>query len=181
MGRKTYTSVVESDEDGVSERFLQVEGTELTGGAIPPAVPVDGYLWYNAGDGIPYIYDGIRSKWLSLTSVCIELCRQGSIKNGKYANKGSVTGDSSGVVLPRNATLVGMTIRTRGATALFSFSYEVDLVNKWSGNISATGEYSNDSLNTDLDAGEMGMIYFSGSDDQKDAVCHLFYRWRYSA
>ena len=161
MAQKIYIKIIEEDEDGAIKRPLEIEGL--------------------IEDGITYNYDGTRLKWLSVAPVCVELYRQGSIKNGKYANKGLVaSSETSGVVLPKNATLVGMTIRTRNATATFSFSYEIDNVNQWSDVISATGNYSNNSLNTDLDAGEMGMIYFSGPDDQKDAVCHLFYRWRYT-
>jgi len=150
-------------------------------GATPPVSPSDGDGWYNTGDNILYVYDGSRSKWLSSSDVVVTLARNGLINNGTYAYSGLVKNSScAGATFPRDATLCGMYIKTRNATATFAFSYEINLSNEWSDTISSAGEYSDDTLDTDLDEGDRANIYFSGSDTQRDAVCHLVFRWRYT-
>lgn len=160
--------------DASSGNFAPIELTEQT--AAPSADLAAGQLSYINNQ--LYVYDGDRSKWLSVN----ELHYQWSDRNskGKYLPVGSSLDAGMGYRVPMNATVCKVSVwssnstsrslelRKNGtATALKTFSL-------------AAGVYTSTNDDIDLTANDVLQVYVSGASGPpvKDVIVSVYVRWR---
>ncbi len=91
--------------DATSGTYAPIELTQQA--ALPTSGLAAGQMAVK--DGILCVYDGSRSKWLSVQRIFLAFGRKGNTKN-QYLNyaAGNLASNNSGYRIPRNATIVSM-------------------------------------------------------------------------
>lgn len=147
--------------------------------STPPDNPINGRGWYNIVDNILYIWDSTRSKWLSASRQILTLTRNNTWDDN-YLRPGMITDvNVSGVMLSKNATLVGMIIRARDGNFSKGASIEIDFNLVLDFTINSL-QYINNDLNIDLNAGQILYLYsWSTGASLQDVIANLEFAWRY--
>lgn len=152
---------------------------ELTEKSILPSTDLSaGQL--TVRNGILYIYDGIRSKWLSTSRMFIVFGRKGKTKN-QYLNiySGDVPSNLSGIIIPKNATIISLAgVFENSDTGTFEIKKNDS--SSIISSLSLTSQIKNydNSINVDLDAGDVIQGYFSSNNKCESPNILLEIAWR---
>lgn len=152
-----------------------ITATNQGGGEVRIAVPdtqVDG--------GLLWVYDGSRSKWLSVDRFKPSAAEKGRVRNKYLRVYDSQVMNLSGWRLPRDATLVGITAQTRD---VYTWNLRVRK-NKSDTNIASlvmTAEEGNHSTSLDIDLDEGDRLHFyadTPSGAIRDPLVWVEIAWR---
>lgn len=131
-------------------------------------------------DGILFVYDGSRSKWLSTTRTFIVFGRKGKTKD-QYLNiySGYIPSNLSGMILSKNATIVSMAgVFELSSTGTFEIRKNDDPSTITSLSLNSQIKKLENSTDVDLDAGDVIQGYFSSDTRCKTPVIVLEVAWR---
>jgi|GEM_PF-3208702 len=135
--------------------------------------------FFVGNDGVLYVYDGVRSKWLSVDSGWIGGGRNNANQGVGYlrAFNGNTMSASVGYVMPRNGTIVAMSVaRTDTDSVTWQVHANGAYLTGATITTSAVRDYV-DSLNVDFSAGQTLAIYQSSGTSGYPNVT-VWYRWR---
>ncbi|HBL99004.1 TPA: hypothetical protein DDZ86_05175 [Candidatus Dependentiae bacterium] len=109
--RKVYAPVGEFDALTANDSLnlpvaSQAPTTQLSNGQI---VVINGQ---------PYLYDGVRGKWLTISRQMVWAARDGAVTNAYLNTFDGISTRSTGYTLPADATITGMTVASNGNTWL---------------------------------------------------------------
>jgi hypothetical protein len=138
--------------------------------SLPTALLQDGQLaTYN---GMLYVYDSTRSKWLSVHRDVLVFGRRRNVRN-QFLNfgVGNLASNNSGYRIPRNATIVAMTgqLDANGSCDMRVRRNDT-AVNIATLNITSANGASDVSTNIDINANDYLQSYLSASSSVNDPV-----------
>lgn len=131
-------------------------------------------------NGIVFIYDGTRSKWLSITRMFLVFGKSGNTKNQYlYFYAGSLPSNNSGLRLSRSATIVSLSGQFDGVdTGTFEIRKNDGVFGITSLTVtSAIGNHDN-TINIDLNEGDYLQSYFSSNEKIQDPMIIVEIAWR---
>lgn len=135
-----------------------------TAGTTPPASPVNGETWF--GNGVVWVYDSTRSKWLSIDRVGLEFGAQRS--NGTYLNASGGNTSGYGGIL-RDGTIIG--VMARAAAGHLTKTFEIRANGVMISTFSlVAGVYRNAVLNVDFNSGDWLGVWSSTAGLRVDMV-----------
>ena len=146
--------------------------------ALPTTGLQDGQIAVK--DGILYIYDAVRGKWLSVQREILIFGRRRRVRN-QYLNfaVGNLSSNNSGYRLPRNATIVAMTAQLdNDGTCDVHVRRNDTATNIATLNITSTSGVINTSINVDVNANDFLQSYLSASSSVEDPVFMIEIAWR---
>jgi hypothetical protein len=123
-------------------------------------------------DGIMYIYDSTRTKWLSVQREVLIFGRRKRVKN-QYLNfaVGNLSSNNSGYRIPRNATITAMTGQLDASgTCNIHVRRNDTATNITSLSISSSNGNVDISTNVDINANDFLQCYLSASNRVEDPV-----------
>lgn len=145
-----------------------------------PLTGSDGDLYFNSALHLLMYYDGAKGKWLSVEEVRFVWGGSGNINTGAYfSSQGVAMSSTSGLYLPRNATIVGFDYsRTDTDAATFEMVESGVAVVGGSVASSAVGGY-NLALNANVTAGGvLAVRNQTGGNTVSNARGAVYLRWR---
>jgi hypothetical protein len=156
--------------DATSGTYAPLELTQQA--AAPSSGLAAGQLTVVGGQ--LYVYDGTRTKWLSVTNIQYQFA-DNSCK-GKYMPIGTVNNANTGYKMLFNGTLVGVTVQGTSATgkqlqirqagtAIKSFTLTL-------------GKYTSSNDDVNFNAGDYLQVFSPADNDLTDVVVSVFIRWR---
>lgn len=129
-------------------------------------------------EGVPYTYDSVRAKFLSLTRPTIQVSSYGPTVSNRCLSLGDVpTGGQQGFYVPRNATVTALWAKSR-STAPWTFEVRKNGVNLTvaSANI-VVGQGAEPNVNVDVDEGDWLQFFVAGTNvGFPIATCELAWR-----
>ena len=147
-------------------------------GSLPTTGLLDGQLAIK--DGLLYIYDSTRTKWLSVHREILVFGRRRSVRN-QYLNfaVGNLASNNSGYRIPRNATIVAMTgqLDANGSCDMRVRRNDVPTNIATLSITSANGSVDT-STNIDINANDFLQSYLSASSSVQDPVFMIEIAWR---
>ena len=134
--------------------------------------------WFN---GVPYIQDPLRGKWLSTSRCLQEFNYRGQNQKSRYLKIGEVVGSGNGLLMMRKATITGLSTKSRSAS---NYSIEIrinDVVTPLYTLTASAGSGIADTLDVDVDAGDYVQLFMSvGAEDAVDhPLAFIEFAWRY--
>lgn len=133
-------------------------------------------------DNALYLYDDIRSKWLSVETTTVTFGREGSLNNQNLEYAGDITNNSSN--MPHNGTITYVALNCSGGnlskiihlrvydnTRTLTQTHSFQLVN---------GVYLATDLNIDFSAGDYFLVYVDNDllGDVNDLSFVIWAKWR---
>jgi hypothetical protein len=147
-------------------------------GSLPTTGLLDGQLAIK--DGLLYIYDSTRTKWLSVHREILVFGRRRSVRN-QYLNfaVGNLSSNNSGYRIPRNATIVAMTgqLDANGTCDMRVRRNDV-ATNIATLTITSANGAIDVSTNIDVNANDFLQSYLSASSSVQDPVFMVELAWR---
>jgi hypothetical protein len=147
-------------------------------GSLPTTGLLDGQLAIK--DGLLYIYDSTRTKWLSVHRELLVFGRRRSVRN-QYLNfaVGNLASNNSGYRIPRNATIVAMTgqLDANGTCDMRVRRNDI-ATNIATLNITSANGAVDVSTNIDVNASDFLQSYLSASSSVQDPVFMVELAWR---
>lgn len=165
---------------------LAVENLDVAAVLLPPmgstfpTSPSDGQMWYDntSGERTLYVYDDVRSKWLSVAEWTLQWGHDngdGELLRGSGVN---VAGTGTGVLIPRDCTIVRISGQQRNGAAAKQFDV---LVNGTSVlNFDLTSDvYTSNTVDEDLDADDYIWVEVEAAGGgSQDVAITLWFAWR---
>ncbi len=147
-------------------------------GSLPTTGLLDGQLAVT--DGMLYIYDSTRAKWLSVHREILVFGRRRGVRN-QYLNfaVGNLASNNSGYRIPRNATIVSMTGQLdANGTCDMHIRRNDTATNISSLTITSTNGSVDTSTNIDINSNDFLQSYLSASSSVQDPVFMIEIAWR---
>lgn len=145
-----------------------------------PVGSADGQLSV-IGDKL-YMYNLTRGKWLSLENTTLLYGRNGSRTNEVLRFMGNFGNQNTGALIPMNATIVHISARARGGNSTKAFSLEIRNASGFVSSVTynlASREYTDTSLDIDIDAGQYLMARISNTGGNvTDLTLIVWLKWR---
>ena len=131
-------------------------------------------------NGIAYIYDATRAKWLSLQRFQLVFGRSGPTKNQYLPfGTGNLPSNNSGYRMLRNATIIGMSTQLDSSgTCNIHCQKNDETTNIASLAIASEVGNQRTDLNIDLAAGDFLQSYLEATNTVKDPVVIIEIAWR---
>ena len=129
-------------------------------------------------DGVPYNYDNIRGKTLSLTRPTIQASAHGHAISDRHLSLGDVpTGGHQGFLVPREATITALWAKSR-STAAWTFEVRKNGVNLTLASVNiVAGDGAAPNVNIDVAEGDWLQFYVAGTNvGFPIATCELAWR-----
>ena len=136
---------------------------------------ISGVKWV---DGMPYLWDLSRSKWISLSRVTLQTAYYGLNQANRYLRVGTVTScGAQGFLCPRPAVLTAIWAKSR---SILTWTVEARKngipITLASANI--INSFGSDlTLNVDVDAGDWLQVYLSGNSVDHP-IAAVEFAWR---
>jgi hypothetical protein len=146
--------------------------------SLANAPRADDKVWMDPSSGIIYNYDEERNKWLSASKDVFEFARKNASSNMYMPLLGDLDDVEDVYTFRRNATIVGITCRSKQGNMSKSFSVKLngsDILDFTYVN----GTYINPSLNIDVNAMDELQVYIGSGGIVKNTVCRIEFAWRY--
>jgi len=149
-------------------------------GATNPVSPTPqaGDRYYNTALNLDMVYDGTRSKWLSVTQISFQAGRNGSTPSGGYYRgiNGLTLSATVGYAAPYNGTVVAGGY-TRTDTDSANFQLVANGSTLVSGNSTATSATANN-LNADFNLGDALAARNGGPNTTSNVQIWWIVKWR---
>lgn len=131
-------------------------------------------------DGILFVYDGTRSKWLSVTRMFLVFGKSGNTKNQYlYFYAGSLPSNNSGLRLSRNATIVSLSGQFDSVdTGTFEIRKNDNISSITSLTVTSSIGNHDNTPNINLNEGDYIQSYFSSSSKVPDPMIIIEMAWR---
>lgn len=140
--------------------------------------PVDGMGVYGTDDDIFYIYDSVRTKWLSAENMILHWGKNQNADNGYLKFGGDMANGGSGFRMPLDGTITRVAIMSSGGNAAKSYDIEID-ESVDSAVTTAANVLTNNTLDIDVDAGQSINIFAQATGTaQKNVSFALWIKWR---
>lgn len=177
-GRIIYVDAKPVKLDATGGTDSPLELTPLTN--LPTTNLGGGQFAVKSSTGIPYIYDSTRSKFISLARMYACFGRQGSTKNQYLNTYTGIPSNNSGVLLFRNAVILGLSARIDG-TGTCTFIIEKN--NNQGVTITSiaitAGVYNIlTNINIDLNTTDYLECYLSNTNPVADPIIMIELAWR---
>jgi hypothetical protein len=147
----------------------------------PPSSSNIGYQWFDTINGINYVYDGLRNKWLSINRAEISFGKKGLTNNQYlYYYGGVIPSNINSKRMIRNACITAISAQFSdigAGTFYIRKNNSVDI-----GVFDILNDYGNgdESINIDINEGDVIKCYFDSSfSNVKDPIITLEIAWRY--
>lgn len=152
---------------GVATNFLDETGNYIVPSGSPAAKtnaeilttlsPDDGLTFYSTDDKFNYQFDTSRSKWLSSNDTTYQFGSNGTTDNNELRFN-QTQNSISGVLLPRNGTVISVTGTQNGGNTTKGFEVRSEGVNIFSYTLVAS-EFISNVVNADFLAGDMMHVF----------------------
>lgn len=164
---------IESDDAGIPALELNPQSNPV--GTDPGQIAV-------IGDEL-FMFDITRSKWLSITTMPLQFGRNGDANAQNINFGGNMVSGTSGPLMPKDGTIVGITINSAGGNATKEFQIRVRKDNSTSATESVNledNEYNNMSVNVDFEAGEFITVRArdNGNGAVEDPAIVVWVKWK---
>jgi len=162
--------------DATSGTYAPIELTEQS--ALPTSGLAAGQMAVK--DGILCVYDGTRSKWLSVQRIYLTFGRKGNTSNQYLAfGAGNLPSNNSGYRIPRNATIVSITTQLdANGTADMRLRTNDNAANIATLSISAALGDQDNTINVDIASGDFVQMYSDNATSIADpmVIVEIAYR-----
>jgi hypothetical protein len=140
------------------------------------ALTAETITWDN---GIPYIKDPVRDKWISLGRTTIFAGYYGLMQCSRYMRMSGVTmAGEVGFYVPSPATITGLWGKSRSITEDWILEVRKNNIPITVVSVSIiNGEGANQNINIDLDAGDYIQLYMNGSG-VSHPIAVMDFAWR---
>jgi len=145
-----------------------------------PTSPSSGDGWYVPSEGLLYIYDGTRSKWLSVDRQLWEFGTEGLADNEYLQIANQIDDDEQGHTFYRDFTVLGIRVFAPSGNQTKAMAIEKDRSSVHAFSLTA-GAYEKSDLDLDFDAGELLQLFVeSAGTGARDTHAKLEIAWRKS-
>lgn len=162
--------------DATSGTYAPIELTQQA--AAPSSGLAAGQL--TVVGGIPYVYDGTRTKWISIQRMFLIFGRNGATKN-QYINfcVGGVASNQSGFRVARDAIIISLSGQF-DETGTGTFVIRKNDVESGISSLTVTAALGNqdNTIDINLSQGDYLQSYFSAADSCQDPVLIVEIGWR---
>jgi len=174
-----FGGILDSGDTDVQTALETIDDVRTIGSTAPTS-PYDGQMWYDnsSGERTLYIYDASRSKWLSSSEWTLQWGHDngdGELLRGSGVN---TPGTGTGVLIPKDCTIVRISGRQRNGAATKQFDILVNGTSALNFDLTSD-EYTNNTVDEDLDADDYIWIEVeSAGGGAQDVAITLWFAWR---
>jgi len=177
-----YQELGPGSTDTLAVENLDVEdGLNLPMGSTFPTSPTDGQMWYDnsSGERTLYIYDGVRSKWLSVGEWTLQWGHDNA--DGELLRGGggiNTPGTGTGVRIPKDCTITRITGRQRDGATPKQFDVLVNGTSVLNFDL-ITNVYTSNTVDQDLNADDYVWVEVEAAGlGSQDVSITLWLAWR---
>lgn len=182
IGTTTPTSELEIETTNTGIPALELNPQSAPVGSADGQISV-------IGDKI-YMYDDMRSKWLSVSTLSFDFGRSGDVGTQNLRSQGNITSANTGTLMPYNGTIIAITANSNTGSGTTNLSKEFNFRIR-NGNTTqgaaidfslSGGTYTDLLTNRDFNAGDHFHIRARDPDSSGDVVNNpivtIWVKWR---